>query len=239
MIGEDEVTNRFSIDRSRLTLKQRFEIVMTNLNAAYEKLRPGSTRDDFNAAITHRVQDMGAHGNGDAQLRFLAGLRGDGLPVDETLASIYISCGYAVQAMYALRDGKEPELVNSLMIDAFYWAGTLTNVGDVEKMRKALRTEQGTLGGKGRDKLYQPVREWSIKVALCQQWSSRSHAAKYIQSLLEGAEPNKDWAISPPDKAWPKLAKSQAVRTISKWLADPRVAKSFPLRRRAASKKSP
>lgn len=224
------MANPIDIVHPPLTLEQRFENVMTNLNAAYATLHPGATRDDFKSAVAFKIREMGEFGQGYEVLRLLASLQAQGLPIDHANASIYLSCAYAIQAMQARDDG-QPELAASLMVDAYYWCGTLTAVGEAKQVRDAVLSAQGAKGAQAREGRYRPMREWAYKVASGREkWSSRNQAAIHVKNLLD---------TNPPSRDWPRLASSEAVKTISKWLKEhPDAERLFGKRQKAAASES-
>ena len=124
-----------SLSRAEFTLKQRFEIVMTTLFEAFQALDPSNDRASFKERIIGPIQGQGDLGSGDRILAELMRLAHEGHDLKLDLCTMMIAFAYAHEAMLTLES--DSERASSLMIDAYYWCGTLTGAGQISQLRRS------------------------------------------------------------------------------------------------------
>lgn len=155
------------------------------------------------------------------------------------IGAIVVSSVYWVRAGVARSEG-DTSLAWSYLADARFWCGvSISQMGiDQARERTIVKTrEKATIeahadkaksGAAGRDKAYEPVREFAYKLAREMRpesgWQSRSQAVKRISSQTL------EYSLEHP----PRLKEESVERTLDKWLSNmPDAVDLFPTKKKS------
>lgn len=118
-------------------------------------------------------------------------------------------CGFVVGAIKAEKDGRHEEAW-SQVCDATYWLAVLKTSILSDKLTPTSINSVATAGGKGRDALYEPLRDLANKLAQEKNFKSRRNAAMSIAPQI----------INRSKELGLNMSEAQAPITISGWLKD-------------------
>ncbi|NHV25942.1 hypothetical protein [Burkholderia sp. D-99] len=226
--------------RQELDLKKYLDLTLDSLMNCYIYQKPGATEDDFADRIMMPVMsrdDRTVEDPVDIVMQFASAsdkAAGRDKIAKSPYGAIVVSSVYWVRAGVALKKG-DTSLAWSYLADARFWCGvSISQVGiDQARERTITRTHEkattearanhGKSGAAGRDKAYEPVRDYAYKLTREMRpesgWRSRSQAVKRISGFVL------EYSIEHP----PRLKESGFEKTLDKWLAGmPDSAELFP-----------
>lgn len=210
--------------RHELGLEQFISLTLGNLSNCYAALQPGRQAADFTSGILNVV---GLKDNASIEtplgiiMQFVS--EADKAKGEEWIAQspngpLIVSCAYCLRAMRTMKSG-DLNLAWSYMADARYWCGVAISGKGIDEAREhtiaEVKREKGQLGAAGRDRAYEPVRQYAYAMTRenrppLKGWQSRAHAVSEIKdATLQFAEQNRV-----------QMSANQADKTIDKWLKE-------------------
>lgn len=229
--------------RRERDLKWYLDITVSNLGSCYMHLKPGTGSEDFVQQILRVVAE-----NDDPSIEEPIEIvmscvsdedraKGPGWIARSPYGSIIVATAYYFRVHRAMRAG-DMSLAWSFMADARYWAGVALSSKGVGEAREntiaTVKRERGLVGAVGKDKTYEPVRQFAYKMVRKRQppqkgWQSRSHAAQTIKAVT----------LRFAKRLGVDMSVDQAGKTIGGWLSGmPDAAALFPTKKNSKKKKS-
>ncbi|WP_434716941.1 hypothetical protein P5X00_14620 [Paraburkholderia sp. A2RO-4L] len=227
--------------RRERDLKYFSDVTLSSLAGCYIHLKPGIGEDEFVSQILTPVA-VNDDPSIDEPIEIVMSCASDDDRakgpdwVSRTpYGPVIVGSAYCLRAIRAMKAG-DVELAWSLMADARYWAGVAVSSKGIDGARErtiaSVKREPGLRGAAGRDKAYEPVREFASKMAKKKRppqkgWQSRSHAVRTI----------KDVTLWFAKRKGVPLSEDHAGVTIDKWLKKmPEAAALFPEKKNSKKK---
>ncbi|HDR9759510.1 TPA: hypothetical protein ACK3Q6_003185 [Burkholderia cepacia] len=231
--------------RQELDFKKYQQLTLDSLMNCYIYQKPDATEDDFANRVMRPVMlgdDRTIEDPVDILMQFASAsekAEGRDKIAKSPIGAIVVSSVYWVRAGVARSEG-DTSLAWSYLADARFWCGvSISQMGiDQARERTIVKTrEKATIeahadkaksGAAGRDKAYEPVREFAYKLAREMRpesgWQSRSQAVKRISSQTL------EYSLEHP----PRLKEESVERTLDKWLSNmPDAVDLFPTKKKS------
>ncbi|MCW0022742.1 hypothetical protein [Burkholderia pseudomallei] len=228
--------------RRERDLKWYLNITVSNLGSCYMHLKPGAGSEDFAHEIL-RVVAKNDDPSIEEPIEIVMSCvsdedraKGPDWIARSPYGSIIVATAYYFRVHRAMRAG-DIGLAWSFMADARYWAGVALSSKGIGEAREntiiTVKRERGVVGAVGKDKTYEPIRQFAYKIVVKRQppqkgWQSRNHAVKTI----------KDVVLRFAMRKGVQMSGDQAGKTIDGWLAKmPEAAALFPRKKNSQRKK--
>ncbi|WP_028213207.1 hypothetical protein [Paraburkholderia mimosarum] len=227
--------------RRERDLKWYFDITLSNIGNCYMHLKPGAGGEEFVSQILTPVavnDDPSIEEPIEIVMSCASAedrVKGPDWVARTPYGPIIVGSAYCLRGIRAMKAG-DTELAWSLLADARYWAGVAISSKGIEEAREStiasVKRAAGVLGASGRDKLFEPVRQFAYKMVKKKRppqkgWQSRNHAVKTIKDVTLRFAKRRGLQMSP----------DQAGKTIDGWLAGmPEAAMFFPQRKNSKNK---
>jgi len=216
--------------------------ILQILDGVYAKLKVGAQTEDFIRDILEVVgsplDDSSIEEPLEIIMQFVSEddrKKGPDWVAKSPYGSVLVSAAYSWRAIGAEIKGNH-DLAWSYIADAQYWVGIAVSSKSIDELREQtiIRTRRATVtdkaksGAEGRDKKYEPLREYAYQQAREQipasGWRSRSHAVKVIsEAVLEFSR----------RYAGPELKTDGVGKTLDGWLKNmPNSEAFFPVKKK-------
>lgn len=193
------MNDRLPLARHELDFTQFANITLANLASCYTNLKLGTQAEDFIREILNVVgtmDDPAVENPIEIIMQFVSSsdkAKGPDWIASSPYGAIIVSCTYCLRAIGAFKAGRQ-NLAWSYMADARYWCGvSISSKGLAKAYEHTVLTtsdkaaaeaiqSKAMAGAKGRDKLYEPVREFVYQRVRSRErkWNSMNQAAQLI-----------------------------------------------------------
>lgn len=219
------------------------EITLLNLNNCYIHIKPGAQEEEFLYEFVKNVAGMDDPSIEEPIEIAMSCLsaehraKGPDWIARSPYCSVIVATAYWSRAARAMQAG-DMDLAWSFMADARYYTGVAISSKGIDLAREdtivAVKREKGLAGAAGRDKRFEPIRQFAYKMAkkkLPPQkgWQSRNHAVQTIKGVV----------LRFAKRQCVPMSEEQAGKTIDDWLAKmPDMASLFPKKKKGSRMKN-
>jgi hypothetical protein len=227
--------------RSRLSLEDRWDLIMANLERYFDNVKNDLIQRSFHADICGPIAmwDNPAVDDLVEIIRQFVSMDERDLPAEQLtgnpLSALIISATYCYRASQAIQGG-DRELGWIYLAEASFWCGvTLSGKGIDEAYQRTLKESLSQNAKKGGDKLaenVQPIIEYAQQLARDAKpssgWRSRNHAVQTIYKRVNAFAEEHGRTYS----------EAQAEDTMGKWLSQMLDEELFPTAQRKKKDKN-